>query len=81
MIKSTKPKTKLEKSIDTKGFLFKDNENKFDLVEDDANDSNDSDREDYRKLKKEVKGKVEKKKKNIGEVLGTLLKKKTSNFK
>jgi hypothetical protein len=45
-----------------------------------SDDSNQSDRADYRQLKKEAKNKTEKKKKNIGQVLDSLLKKKTSNY-
>lgn len=40
--------------------------------------SEQSDREDYRQIKKEIKNKQPKKKKNIGKTLNSLLKKKSS---
>ncbi len=44
-----------------------------------AVNSNDSDRENYKRMKKEIKNK-DKKKKNLGEIIGSLLNKKTSKI-
>ena len=45
--------------------------------EDSSVRSDDSDREDYKKIKSEIKNK-DKKKKNLGEIIGNLLNKKSS---
>jgi len=52
-----------------------------DIITNDSSavNSDESDNQNYKKMRREIKNK-DKKKKNLGEIIGNLLNKKTSNF-